>query len=65
MERDDFRKLCTKWVRHVRAGDEYQAYRDVEMRIISNCDSFGLDSDEVFANLHSFANSGEPIEEVF
>lgn len=58
-----FKELCTSWVKHVRAGDEYQDYKHVEMAIIKDSQAFGLNPDEVMANLNSFAKSGEPIEE--
>ena len=59
-----FQELCVSWVRHVRAGDEYQDYKHVETQIIKDSEKFGLNPDEVFANLNSFANSGEEIEVV-
>jgi len=56
-----FTNLCIFWINSVRAGEEYENYKKIELEIISKCDGFGLDPDEVMVNLQSFAKSGEEI----
>jgi len=59
-----FQSLCMDWVIFVRKGEEYNNYKHIEMEILRECPKHALNPDEVFANLHSFAMSGEEIEVV-
>ena len=63
--KSNFRNMCYLWVKAIREGQDYSNYKHVEMQIIKECPTFGLDPDDVFAELKEFADSSQMMEEIY